>query len=226
MINYPPPPTPEFNVVLSFKFQFTSKLDSYWCRPWLDVLASFLLIPPLSDRFYCDYCDTYLTHDSVSSLKGCSKILATSSVPVKYPVVPFCFCCSRRWGRRTAAAENTKKMWKTTIRSGWRSRRRASSIKQVNTCLSVCLAAWLTLSLFTWTAVVKTQMKESPFCGWAKCSPRTERDLWDVNADCKLFEVGYIFSFPNSGGVPTGEDHSLAVPWWASSRSVHPHWAH
>ena len=32
----------------------------------------FLYFPSLS-RFYCDYCDTYLTHDSVSSFFSASK---------------------------------------------------------------------------------------------------------------------------------------------------------
>lgn len=35
-----------------------------------------------------------------------------------------------------------------------------------------------------------------------------------------------IFFSYNSGSIPTGEDHSLAVPWRSSSRSVLPHWAH
>lgn len=41
-------------------------------------------------KFYCDYRDMYLTHDS--------------------PL----------WGRHTAVAGNTKRMWKTVTRSGWR----------------------------------------------------------------------------------------------------------
>ncbi len=48
----------------------------------------------------------------------------------------FCFCSSRQWGRPTAVAENTKKMWKTTTRNGWRSRPRAWLIKQVSELLS------------------------------------------------------------------------------------------
>lgn len=92
-----------------------------------------------SNRFYCDYCDTYLTHDSVSSLflcfhlwKGEKKVVISDvfcSRSISCNV--FCCCFSHQWGRPTAVAESTKKMWKITIRNGWRSRLRASSIKQV-----------------------------------------------------------------------------------------------
>lgn len=94
-------------------------------------------------RFYCDYCDTYLTHDSVSCV--CVHQITLLKSMKEEPVVVFCscwtstnlfcFCSSRRWGRPTAVAENTKKMWKITTRNGWRSRLRAWSTKQVSKLL-------------------------------------------------------------------------------------------
>lgn len=89
----------------------------------------------------------------LSPLKGWKKVVISDvfcSRSISWYV--FCCCFSHQWGRPTAAAESTKKMWKITIRNGWRNRLRASSIKQVSICLSVFLETCrvhLEVSLFS-----------------------------------------------------------------------------
>lgn len=67
-----------------------------------NIMRLLIIIGLFPGRFYCDYCDTYLTHDSVSTKFSASILSRIKSIKIKevtsakssscgYSGVPSCF---------------------------------------------------------------------------------------------------------------------------------------